>query len=398
VTATEAAARAVEVCMPRLSDTMEEGTIVRWLADDGADVTRGQDLVEIETDKATMTYESGATGVLRIVSAEGATLAVGAAIAVIAAVGDSGESPIPPADPPRRGRLVASPVARRLAAELGIDIATVAGSGPRGQIRKADVERRVRGTEADATPETAPPSAVVSPGARGAVAMHELTRTQRTIARRMAESKATIPHFSVTADVDMTDAVRMREELRALDAATPLPSFNDIVIKACGIALPEHPRVRSAYRDGHLDTYSRINIGMAVASDDALIVPVIDDADARPLAEIALETRRLAERVRDGSITPPELAGAVFTVSNLGMYGVREFDAIVSVGQAAILSVGELAERPVVRDGQLVARWVMTATLSADHRVVYGADAARFLAAVREILERPLTLLLHRTS
>jgi pyruvate dehydrogenase E2 component (dihydrolipoamide acetyltransferase) len=242
-----------------------------------------------------------------------------------------------------------------------------------------------------------------------------LTRTQQTIARRMAESKATIPHFALQADVDMEECVALRTELKRLapqqhasandepasaagETGEAAPTYNDMVVKACALALREKPRANSSYRDGRLQLHSRVNVGVAVASDSdkpaggALIVPTVFDADTKSLGEIARETRALAGRVRDGSITPPELGGGTFTVSNLGMFGVSAFTAIINPPQAAILSVGSLAPRAVIRDGEVVARQTMTVTLACDHRILYGADAARFLARVRELLEAPAAL------
>jgi pyruvate dehydrogenase E2 component (dihydrolipoamide acetyltransferase) len=223
--------------------------------------------------------------------------------------------------------------------------------------------------------------------------VQEPTRAQQVVARRMSSSKATVPEFTLAAEIDMGRCVELRERLRAIAGDGPVCSYNDIVVKACGVALREHPRANGAWRDGRFELYSRVNVGVAVAGDGVLVVPTVLDADARPLAEIAVETRRLAERVRSGQITPPELAGATFTVSNLGMFGVRSFTAVINPPQAAILAVGAVTARPLVRDGAVVARPAMDVTLACDHRILYGADAARFLARIRELLEEPLALL-----
>ncbi len=209
----------------------------------------------------------------------------------------------------------------------------------------------------------------------------------------MSSSKATVPEFTVSAEIDMERAVELRDRLRAIGADGLVPSYNDIVVKACALALREHPRANGSWRDGRFELYSRVNVGVAVAGAGVLVVPTVFDADQRPLAEIAAETRRLAERVRDGRISPPELAGATFTVSNLGMFGVRSFSAVINPPQAAILAVGAVAPRPMVRDGGLVAGRAMDVTLACDHRILYGADAARFLGRIRELLEEPLALL-----
>jgi pyruvate dehydrogenase E2 component (dihydrolipoamide acetyltransferase) len=223
------------------------------------------------------------------------------------------------------------------------------------------------------------------------VTVQEPTRAQQVVARRMSSSKATVPEFTLAAEIDMQRCVELRRRLKTIDR--PVPSYNDIVVKACGVALREFPRANGAWRDGRFELYSRVNVGVAVAGDDVLVVPTVFDADRRPLEEIAAETRRLAQRVRDGQITPPELAGATFTVSNLGMFGVRSFTAVINPPQAAILAVGAVSERPMVRGGEVVAGHAMDVTLACDHRILYGADAARFLGRVRELLEEPLALL-----
>jgi pyruvate dehydrogenase E2 component (dihydrolipoamide acetyltransferase) len=216
---------------------------------------------------------------------------------------------------------------------------------------------------------------------------------QQTIARRMAESKATIPDFTLQSDVDMEECVKLRTELKRM-SSMQTPTYNDMVVKACALALREHPHANGSYRDGALQLHSRVNVGVAVAAQDALVVPTVFDADEKSLGEIARETRALAERVRDATITPPELGGGTFTVSNLGMYGIASFAAIINPPQAAILSVGSVARRAVVRDEQLLARHTMALTLVCDHRILYGAGAAEFLARIRELLEAPAALTL----
>ncbi|WCB91734.1 Dihydrolipoyllysine-residue succinyltransferase component of 2-oxoglutarate dehydrogenase complex [Baekduia alba] len=406
---------AVEVLMPRLSDSMEEATIVAWLVEDGASVSVGDPLVEIETDKATVTYEAEVAGTLLPTAAVGDTVALGAVIALLGSPDELAaprpEVPAPGTDAspaggvaaiappvaspaPATTRAKASPLARRVAASLGIELATVVGSGPGGRIVRADVE------DATALPQSAdahPASAAETPApatAKGPVTRVELGRVQQTIARRMAESRATVPDFEVAVDVDMTACVELRGQLKAL--TDPVPSYNDMVVKACGLALREHPKVNGAYRDAGLDLHDRVNVGVAVAGEDTLVVPTVLDADTRSLGHVARETRRLAAAVRAGTIAPVDLAGGTFTVSNLGMFGVARFSAVVNVPQAAILAVGALERRPAIdSDGTtIVARDLMTITLVADHRILYGADAARFIARVRELLERPLLLAL----
>ena len=424
-----------EIVMPRLSDTMEEGTILRWLKTDGEQVARGEELVELETDKATMTYESDQAGTLTLLAAEGDTLAVGVPIA---RVGDAPTSsaasadeaphekaaetePSPdtpasagPADAQPRSqagssnddeRIKASPLAKRMARADGVDLQGLTGSGPGGRIVKADVlaaEHDAPANEADTQVgseerSASTPAAIVT--AKGETTEVELSRMQQTIARRMAESKATIPEFTLQLDVDMEQCVSLRSELKRLAHHGPgdaegTPTYNDMVVKACALALREHPHANSSYRDGRLLLHSRINVGVAVAADEALVVPSVFDAEEKSLGEIARETRALAARVRDGSITPPELGGGTFTVSNLGMFGVRSFSAIINPPQAAIMSVGSVEQRPVVLDGEIVARHTMSLTLISDHRVLYGAEAARFLARVRELLQAPSALML----
>jgi len=418
-----------DVVMPRLSDSMEEGTILRWLVEDGAEVARGDEIAEIETDKANMTYEADAAGAFQRIAAEGDTLAIGE---VIAHIGDgSAPAPRPTAEQPAvaeqpaepepapapspsmpsvdersepNGRVKASPIARRLARERGVDLASVAGTGPGGRIVKADVEAAgaAPAVAAPAPAVPAPPASVPGPvapgergGGKGETTVEELSRTQQTIARRMAEAKATVPDFHVSTEVDMAAAVDVRGQLKALATDEhPAPSFNDFIVKAAALALREFPRANGAYKDGRFELYERVNVGVAVAAENALIVPTIFDADQKSIGEIALEARGLAARVRSGAITPPELSGGTFTVSNLGMFGVTEFTAIVNAGQAGILAVGALRDAAVVVDGAVVPGKRMTLTLVSDHRILYGADAAQVLARIRALLEAPLGLAL----
>jgi pyruvate dehydrogenase E2 component (dihydrolipoamide acetyltransferase) len=383
------------VVMPRLSDSMEEGTIVRWLKSDGETVSKGEPIAEVETDKATVTFDADADGTLRILAGEGETVALGG---VIATIGDTSEarsgSPVPAQDAPAAlppsaagktpqtdngsDRVKASPLARRVARESQVDLRGLTGSGPGGRIVKADV-----------------PKQEPARGAKGVVTTVQPSRVQVQIAQRMAESKATIPDFTLHAEVDMEQAVGFRAQLRkAGRSGDTVPSYNDMVVKACALALREHPRANAAYRDGAFELYQRVNVGIAVAADDSLIVPTVFDADRKPLLDVAREARTLAERVRSRQITPAELSGGTFTVSNLGMYGVTDFAAIINPPQAAILAVGELREVPVVRDGKVVPGTRMSIVLTCDHRILYGAPAAEFLSRVRQLLEQPLNLLL----
>jgi pyruvate dehydrogenase E2 component (dihydrolipoamide acetyltransferase) len=437
-----------DVVMPRLSDSMEEGTILKWLKSDGDEVTRGEELVEIETDKANMTYEADQDGVLKIVAQEGDTLPVGETIAQLgdASASDSGDEESQSADAEEQGepeteepteseseeerepqpvatavkeqepepkddgngRVKASPIARRMAQDLGVELSKLEGSGPGGRIVKADVEAAAGNggePESEAEPEAAPeqeeqrevPKPVVSGDGgtgKGETTVEELTRLQRTIARRMAESKATAPDFVLTCEVDMEAAVEFRTQLKAAAGDQPAPSYNDFVVKASALALKEFPRANGAYRDGKFELYSRVNVGIAVAAQDALIVPTIFDADRKSLGQIARDARALAERVRANAVTPPELSSGTFSVSNLGMFGIKRFTAVINPPQAAIIAVGEMTPRPVVRDGEIVVRTILELTIACDHRILYGADAAQFLGRIRERLENPLSLAL----
>lgn len=228
---------------------------------------------------------------------------------------------------------------------------------------------------------------------KGEVTTQELSRGQQVVARRTAEAKAIVPEFSLQVDVDMEAVVALRAQLRAATAEDDAaPTYNDIVVKAVAVALREFPRANGAYKDGRFELHARVNVGIAVAAEDALVVPTVTDADRKPLGELARETRGLIERARAGTMASPELSGGTFTVSNLGMFGVDRFEAIIAPPQAAVLAVGSIAPRGVVRDGELVVRHTMTATLACDHRILYGADAARFLSRVRELLEAPVAL------
>jgi pyruvate dehydrogenase E2 component (dihydrolipoamide acetyltransferase) len=310
------------------------------------------------------------------------------------------------------GRVKASPVARRMARELGVELAQIEGTGPGGRIVKADVQAAAgdgaKAEAAEAPAETRPaveerPPEERAPepareareeaGPKGRAEVQELTRLQQTISRRMAESKATAPDFSISLTVDMTKAVELRARLK--EVADPAPSFNDMVVKAAATALREHPRVNGAYRDGKFELYENVNIGVAVAAEDALVVPTVFNADTKSLGQIARDARAAAAKVRDKTITPPELSGGTFTVSNLGMYGIEFFTAIINPPQSSILTVGKLEKRPAVDENdRIVARDQMTLSLVCDHRILYGADGAQFLARVKELLEQPLSLAL----
>ncbi|MCW3006116.1 MAG: 2-oxo acid dehydrogenase subunit [Solirubrobacterales bacterium] len=422
-----------DVTMPRLSDSMEEGTILKWLPAAGDEVGRGDELVEIETDKATMTYEAEASGVLEIVAEVGETVPLGAVIARIGVPGaaprrDDGQdqggsssddrvngreraaaatpvaAPAPAsgaaADGSAKSRAFASPLARRIAAELGVDLTGMTGTGPRGRIVRTDVEAAAArsGSPTEAAARSIAPAVPAAPfaapaaangTAKGEITRIEPTKIQQVGARRMAESKATAPDFTLQVDVDMARAVELRRQIKDVLEGEPAPTINDMVVKACALALRKHPKANGSYRDGAFELYSRINVGVALATDHGLLVPTVFDADAKSLGEIARTVRGFAARGREGAITPPELGGGTFSVSNLGMYGMRSFTAVLNPPQAAILAVGALAERPWVDAGQLVVRSTMALSLTVDHRILNGAEAAEFLTTIVQFLQAP---------
>lgn len=435
-----------DITMPRLSDSMEEGTILSWLKEPGDHVNQGDELVEIETDKATMTYESPEIGFLADRAAEGTTHAVGAVIASFTDAAAPSQPAGPSADIAQDAQplavtmprpsvadavkpassngahtagssdaLRATPLARRIAAAHGLELGEVAGTGPRGRIKRSDVAAAAGLPMPSPSPpppvtEAAPPDAGSSPpatsappprpdagagsprpgSAKGATTTRELTRVQQVIARRMAEAKATVPHFQVQTEVVLDAVLAVRAQLKVVSDRPP--SVNDFIIKASALALREFPIANGSYREGRFELHERVNIGVAVAADDALVVPTVVDADRRSLGSIAGEVRRLAATVRDGTVTPAELAGATFTVSNLGMYGMTAITPVVNTPQAAILGVGAARSVLARTDGDIVDRQLMTLTLSCDHRILYGAQAAQFLSRIRTLLEEPLLL------
>jgi pyruvate dehydrogenase E2 component (dihydrolipoyllysine-residue acetyltransferase) len=399
-----------ELTMPKLSDSMADAVIIRWLKSPGETFERGEGLIEVETDKATVIYEAEWEGTLdAILVPEGATVAVGETIATLAN-GDGAvsgaEHRVPRPEPgaakttqptpaPARvapagdgspaDRPFATPVARRRAVELGVSLHGLTGTGPGGRITVEDVDRAAA-AEAGSAP--AQPQAV---SGKGEVRLLDLTPTQSTIARRMVESATTIPVFTVSADIDVSQIVDTRREAR--DRDEDAPSLNDFVVRAVGLTLREFPRFNASFVDGRVECYSRVNVGIAVATEDALLVPVVRDADRKSPAEIAAETRRLADAARRRALAPDDFHDGTFTVSNLGMFGVGSFTAIIDPPQVAILAVGSARRAPVVEEADSVVFGdLMTVTLSCDHRVVYGADGARFLSRLRELLERPLGL------
>jgi len=428
----------VELTMPLLAEGMHDGTILAWMKGAGDRVESGEDLVEIETDKASLVWAAPAGGFLDPLAAVGDTVAVGELIALLHAsadavgrraqappaaapsgVADSAAAPVPPSElaaavpcahvPGRpadqggdapsgaangggRRRIQASPLARRMAQASGIDLGTLSGTARGGRIVRADVQAAVAGgagASERATPASQPPADHLT----GVAAIHRLSRAESLIAARMAEAKSSIPEFVIAVEVEFDAVLALREQLRRPQDG-PAPSVNDIVVKACAVALRRHPRVNAAYRDGTFEFYPRVNIGIAVAAGDMLAVPTILDADRRSLAEIAAQTRDLAARVREGTVTPAQLSGGTFTISNLGMFGMTRFTPIIHAGQAGILGVGVATARMVpAPGGSPVARQIAELTLTGDHRILYGAHAAAFLAELRDLLQAPAQLL-----
>jgi pyruvate dehydrogenase E2 component (dihydrolipoamide acetyltransferase) len=421
---------ASRVVMPKLSDTMEEGRILRWLKQVGDAVETGQALAEVETDKATVEMEAYANGtIVKLVAAEGQFVKVGELIAIIGAPGEDVSAlvaaagvvaqaaapaavPAPAPKPMQPGvhahaasgpaptgrSLKASPLALRMAAEAGVDLGSLQGTGPQGRIIKRDIEaamaapavstapaasragvpQRARSLSLAAAREAGPESQDV-----------ELSSVRRTIARRLVQSKGPVPHFYLTIDVAMD---RVWDAYQALRDQKSSISINDVIVKAAALALRQHPDINASFAGDHVKIHSRVHIGMAVALEDGLITPVLRDADLKPLEEISDEARSLAERARAKKLQPNEYTGATFSISNLGMMGIEEFSAIINPPEAAILAVGAVRQAPVVVDGALEVGWRMKATLSVDHRVADGAAGAQFLQTLRRFLEHPLLM------
>lgn len=415
--------------LPRLSDTMEEGVIAKWHIAEGDKVKRGQIIADIETDKATMEYESFDAGtVLKIVASEGDTHPIGTPIAVLGKPGEDvdaalaqaggGASPAPaapaaapapaatpaptaapvpqaapaaaPAPTAEDGRVAASPLARRMAHEAGIALSSITGTGPHGRVVKSDVEAAVAGGGAAMAGTT------VSDGARTFVSRPDtkmtLSQMRKTIARRMGQSNAEIPHFYLTIDADMAGAVAMRTQLKAALPDVKI-SYNDMVILAVAKALVKHPEI-NAYWDGTtIVRRGDIHVGMAVAVEEGLIVPPVRHTEQRTLSEVAKATRAIGTKARDKKLSPSEMTGSTFTVSNLGMFGIEQFQAVINPGEGAILAVGAIRDEAVVADGKLVPGKRMRVNLACDHRVMDGAVGAQFLVTLRGYLEQPLAML-----
>ncbi len=405
---------ATKVFMEALSPTMEEGRVTSWLKHEGDPVTAGDVLAEVETDKAIMELQARGNGVLRkIFAPDGATADVGSLIAVIAdpdedissfqptgaAGGGAGAAPpaaaaeaplaappeAEPAPPPQAkaagdGRTKSSPLARRLAQERGINLATLTGCGPGGRIVKRDVEAA----------RPAPAAPVAMPGAVGYEDV-ELTQVRKTIAKRLVQSIGPIPHFFLTREIDMERVWDARQSLNSLDQEARI-SFNDIIVKVVAEALRQHRACNAWWQDDHIRYFNEVHIGMAVAIDDGLITPVIRNAHVKSLRDIAAETRELAARARERKLAPEEYTGSTFSISNLGMFDIDEFTAVINPPEAGILAVGGITAKPVVEDGEISVRRRMRVTMSCDHRVIDGATGARFLQTVARMLENPLAI------
>jgi pyruvate dehydrogenase E2 component (dihydrolipoyllysine-residue acetyltransferase) len=423
---------ATNVYMEALSPTMEEGRVAKWHKREGDAVKAGETLAEVETDKAVMDLVARADGVLRQVAvAEGQTVPVGSVVAVIAAAGETvGTAPAPapkPAPAPTRSgergavpsavvvagqaaapadatRVRASPLARRIAREQGVDLKVLTGSGPGGRVVKRDLERAptaaVRSVEPVVAAERAAPlPAPRSPAVtRGGAAYEDvpLTQIRKTIAKRLATSLGPIPHFFLTSEVDMERAAEARAALNKQigDKGGGKVSFNDIVIKATALALTRHRACNAWFQEDHIRYWNEVHIGMAVAVEDGLITPVIRNADVKSLAEIGHEAKELADRARNRRLQPSEYTGATFSVSNLGMFDIDQFTAVINPPEAGIVAVGSIVPKAVVMEGQVTARQRMRLTMSCDHRVIDGATGAAFLQTLKQMLENPLAMLL----
>ena len=439
---------ATQVVMPKLSPTMEEGQLSRWLKKEGDKVSMGEPLAEIDTDKATMEMQSLANGVLlKILVNEGESAPLGDPIAIVGAEGEdisdliggkksakeetskakpkteeaeekepapkkaeAAESkPAPKEEEPRPvttqsrddGRQLISPIAARMAAEAGINLKSLHGSGPGGRIVKRDVEDAISG-KIERIP-TAPRLRAVPlrPLEKGEVYAPSAYRDEpasemrRTIAKRLVTSLGPVPHFFLTTEIDMERAADLRRAINELYPDAKI-SINDVIIKVAAAALIQHPQVNASFQEKHIRYYEHADIGVAVATENGLITPVVRSADLKSLPEIGAEIRELADRARARKLRPEEYTGATFSISNLGMFGVDEFTAVINPPEGAILAIGAMAPKPVVRDDQIVVRHIMRVTMSCDHRVIDGATGAQFLQTFKQVMENPLYLFLAR--
>ena len=424
--------------MPKLSPTMEEGQISRWLKKEGDKVSMGEPLAEIDTDKATMEMQALANGVLRkIIVGEGQAAPLGQLIAIIGEPNEDiaslvseapAAAPAKQEQPPKQeekpaeqpapqpqakaaaasatsaprpvdngqpktdsGRMIVSPLAARMAAEAGIDLRSLQGSGPAGRIIKRDIEAAI--SQPKPEPSFPRPVGVGQIPQIGASAYRDepASEMRKVIARRLVTSLGPVPHFFLTSEIEMDRAAEMRRGINALDPDLKI-SINDIIIKVAAAALVQHPEVNASYQEKFVRHYERADIGVAVAIEDGLITPVVRAADQKSLSQIAAEVRELAERARSRKLKPEEYTGATFSISNLGMFGIDEFTAVINPPEGAILAVGAMSAKPVVRDNEIVIRQMMRVTMSCDHRVIDGATGAKFLQTFKKILENPLYL------
>lgn len=422
---------AIKVEMPKLSDTMEEGVIAKWNVEEGDKVESGDVIAEVETDKATMEVEVFDAGtILKILASEGDAVPLGKTMAIIGEEGEDisdlveeakssgtaeketekskkeekgGEKePVDPvfgeleqngseqkskqktASVTDDGRIKASPLARKMAEDKGIELSNVQGSGPEGRIIKRDIE------EYTPSRKTAAPAAM--PTASREDTEHRVSQMRKAIARRLAESKYSSPHYYETIDIDMQHVFAARKKLN--EASDVKISFNDIVVKACAMALRRHPAINSSWKEDTILEHGDVNVAFAVAIEEGLVTPVIPQTDQKGLAQISAESKELAELARDRKLQPEQMEGSTFTISNLGMFGIEEFTAIINPPNACILAVGAIRDVPVVENGEVVPGKRMKATLSSDHRIVDGATAAQFLSTLRNLLENPLGMLL----
>ena len=410
---------ATTVVMPQMGFDMQEGTVVRWLKQEGDEVSRGEPIAEIETDKAIVEMEAFASGVLlKTVVGEGQTVPVGQTIAVIGTPGeplpDLASAPAAPTktEESQEGSPVveeaaiteapataaeqvrASPLARRLAEEKGIDLARISGSGPGGRITRDDV-LAFDSQATEAAPVAPAAQAIPASAAAGGpdFEIMQLSRMRQTIARRTVQSMQEAPHFYVTADVDMTLALTLRQQLNEKLAGEARVSINDMIIKACALALVKYPTFNSSFQGDHLRVYKQVNIGIAVALEQGLLVLSLGDCRDKSLADISKTSREVVERAQAGVLREEDYTGGTFSISNMGMFDVDAFSAIIYPPQAAVLAVGTVRKQPVVRDDQITVAQVMKATLSTDHRVADGAQAAEFAVEVKRLLENPVNLL-----
>ncbi len=426
--------------MPKLSPTMEEGQISRWLKKEGDKVSMGEPLAEIDTDKATMEMQALGNGVLRkILINEGQSAPLGQLIAIIgepnediaslvseapAAAPEKKEPPKQeekPAEPPApqpqaraaaasaapapspvdngqpraasadSGRMIVSPLAARMAAEAGIDLRSLQGSGPGGRIIKRDIEAAISQPKPEPGYPRAVPAGQIPQIGASAYRDEPASEIRKTIARRLVTSLGPVPHFFLTTEIEMDRAAEMRRGINALDPDLKI-SINDVIIKVAAAALIQHPEVNASFQEKFVRYYERADVGVAVAIEDGLITPVVRAADQKSLSQIAAEVRELAERARSRRLKPEEYTGATFSISNLGMFGIDEFTAVINPPEGAILAVGAMSPKPVVRDNEIVIRQMMRVTMSCDHRVIDGATGAKFLQTFKKILENPLYL------